>query len=150
MERRCLDGPAVPLPSTCAGRVEAAEFPTRAESLVDDCLVAATNDDLDIVMLTSRLAQPQVDRPATGHGPPHPDLAQHFGNGDRGEHPCILAHPAITRISRVPADSTFDFDGFIGAVNGERRRQGLTWYDLAAVLWEQSAELNARRNDHPY
>ncbi|HQZ32783.1 MAG TPA: hypothetical protein PK020_00090 [Ilumatobacteraceae bacterium] len=50
----------------------------------------------------------------------------------------------------MPVDSTFDFDGFISTVNGERRRHGLTWYGLAAVLWDESAELNARRNDHPY
>ncbi len=50
----------------------------------------------------------------------------------------------------MPVTSTFDFDAFIGAVNGERQRQGLTWYELAAVLWDESAELNERRNDHPY
>lgn len=50
----------------------------------------------------------------------------------------------------MPVNATFDFDGFIGSVNDERRRQDLTWYDLAAVLWDESSELNARRHDHPY
>ena len=49
----------------------------------------------------------------------------------------------------MPVAATFDFDSFISAVDSERRRQQLTWFDLADALWEQSAELNARRNDHP-
>jgi hypothetical protein len=44
---------------------------------------------------------------------------------------------------------TFDFDAFISAADCERRRQNLTWGDLADVLWDQTAELNAQRNDHP-
>jgi hypothetical protein len=54
---------------------------------------------------------------------------------------------SLYKVCRVPA--TFDFDAFISAVDRERRRQELTWGDLAAVLWDQSAELNAQRNDHP-
>jgi hypothetical protein len=49
----------------------------------------------------------------------------------------------------VPVRATFDFGAFISAVNSERRMQRLTWGDLADVLWDQSAELNAHRNDHP-
>jgi hypothetical protein len=49
----------------------------------------------------------------------------------------------------VAVRATFEFDEFMVAVDSKRREQGLTWYDLAAVLWEQSAELNAHRSDHP-
>ena len=49
----------------------------------------------------------------------------------------------------VAVQATFDFDAFMSAVDGERRRQALTWFDLAKVVWEQSAELNSHRSDHP-
>ena len=45
--------------------------------------------------------------------------------------------------------ATFDFAAFVAAVDHQRRALDLSWYDLAAVLWDQSAELNAHRNDHP-
>jgi hypothetical protein len=44
----------------------------------------------------------------------------------------------------------FDFDRFAVALDRERERRGLGWYELADELWEQSAELNGRRpEDHP-
>ena len=43
----------------------------------------------------------------------------------------------------------FDFDAFFGALDAARREHGLGWYELAGELWEQSAELNAHRDDHP-
>jgi hypothetical protein len=43
----------------------------------------------------------------------------------------------------------FDFSAFMVAVERERQAQQLSWYDLAAAAWEQSAELNAHRQDHP-
>ena len=43
----------------------------------------------------------------------------------------------------------FDFDEFIRTVDAQRREQGLRWTELAAVLWDQSAGLNARLGDHP-
>jgi hypothetical protein len=49
----------------------------------------------------------------------------------------------------VPVPATFDFNAFISAVDRDRRKQGLTWGDLAGALWDQSAELNSHRNDHP-
>jgi len=49
----------------------------------------------------------------------------------------------------VPVLATFDFDAFITAVDRERRQQQLRWVELADALWEQSADLNAHRNDHP-
>ncbi len=49
-------------------------------------------------------------------------------------------------MSRV---ATFDFAAFINEVNRERQAQGLRWQELAGVLWEQSARLNARLGDHP-
>lgn len=44
---------------------------------------------------------------------------------------------------------TFDFDAFVAAFDAKRRTQGLGWYDFADQLWEQSADLNAERTDHP-
>lgn len=38
---------------------------------------------------------------------------------------------------------------FFGAVDEARRDRELGWYDLADELWEQSAELNVRLDDHP-
>jgi len=43
----------------------------------------------------------------------------------------------------------FDMDAFFSALDDERRSRGLGWYDLADELWGQSAELNARLQDHP-
>jgi hypothetical protein len=55
----------------------------------------------------------------------------------------------VDTIGGVPVRATFDFNVFISAVDSERRKQELTWVDLAEALWDQSAELNAHRNDHP-
>ena len=43
----------------------------------------------------------------------------------------------------------FDFSAFFAALNAERGRRGLGWYDVAAELWELSEQLNAERDDHP-
>lgn len=43
----------------------------------------------------------------------------------------------------------FDFAAFFGAFDAERRGRGLGWYEFAEELWQQSAELNAQRADHP-
>jgi hypothetical protein len=45
--------------------------------------------------------------------------------------------------------ATFDFAAFFAAVQDARRGRDLGWYDLASELWEQSAQLNAQREDHP-
>jgi hypothetical protein len=37
----------------------------------------------------------------------------------------------------------------MAALDRRRRDQGLTWFELADVLWGQSADLNAHRHDHP-
>jgi hypothetical protein len=43
----------------------------------------------------------------------------------------------------------FDFDAFFSALDVARRGHGLSWYELADELWQQSAELNADLDDHP-
>jgi hypothetical protein len=43
----------------------------------------------------------------------------------------------------------FDFAAFFAAVDAARRDRDLGWYDLAGELWDQSAQLNAERDDHP-
>ncbi len=49
----------------------------------------------------------------------------------------------------MPVGPVFDFPAFFAAVDAERSRRGLGWYDAAAELWQQSAQLNAERDDHP-
>lgn len=45
--------------------------------------------------------------------------------------------------------AVFDFDAFVDAFDTERRSRGLSWYEFAEELWEQSVALNARRpEDH--
>jgi hypothetical protein len=48
-----------------------------------------------------------------------------------------------------PAFPVFDFGAFGDALDARRRDRELGWYELAAELWEQSADLNAERTDHP-
>ena len=43
----------------------------------------------------------------------------------------------------------FDTQAFFAAVDARRRAKQLSWPALAAVIWEQSRLLNARRHDHP-
>ncbi len=44
---------------------------------------------------------------------------------------------------------TFDCGALFDALDAQRRERGLGWYELADDLWQQSADLNARRGDHP-
>ncbi|MGI8880293.1 MAG: hypothetical protein ACR2KJ_07270 [Jatrophihabitans sp.] len=43
----------------------------------------------------------------------------------------------------------FDCDALYGALDAQRRADGLGWYDVADELWDQSADLNAQRTDRP-
>jgi hypothetical protein len=43
----------------------------------------------------------------------------------------------------------FDCDALFKALDAQRSDRELGWYELADELWGQSAELNARRRDHP-
>jgi hypothetical protein len=45
--------------------------------------------------------------------------------------------------------ATFDFAAFFTAVDAARRGRDMGWYELANELWDQSAQLNAERDDHP-
>lgn len=45
--------------------------------------------------------------------------------------------------------SEFDVAAFAAAMDAERQARGLSWRQVAAEIWHMSAELNARRNDHP-
>ena len=49
----------------------------------------------------------------------------------------------------MTARPIFDVAAFVAAFDGERRSQGLGWYEFAHELWQQSAQLNAVRADHP-
>lgn len=44
---------------------------------------------------------------------------------------------------------TFDRHALLAALDSRRRSQRLGWYDLAAMMWDQSAELNAQGSHHP-
>jgi hypothetical protein len=45
--------------------------------------------------------------------------------------------------------SDFDAAALWNALDEKRRAEGLSWAGLAQAIWNQSAVLNARRNDHP-
>ncbi|MFM9920818.1 hypothetical protein [Lacisediminihabitans sp. H27-G8] len=42
---------------------------------------------------------------------------------------------------------SFDFDAFADAFDTERRARGLSWFEFADDLWDQSSELNTQRPD---
>jgi hypothetical protein len=44
--------------------------------------------------------------------------------------------------------ASFDFDAFFAAVDAARRERFISWYNLADEMWDQSAQLNAERDDH--
>jgi hypothetical protein len=52
-------------------------------------------------------------------------------------------------VTDTDAVARFDFAAFFAAVDQARRDRGMGWYDLATAAWDQSAELNAGRDDHP-
>jgi hypothetical protein len=43
----------------------------------------------------------------------------------------------------------FDIAALFEALDSQRRSRALSWQGVARELWDQSAALNARRNDHP-
>ena len=46
--------------------------------------------------------------------------------------------------------AVFDFPTFVAAYDAKRRERGLGWFEFAGELWDQSADLNAEReDDHP-
>jgi hypothetical protein len=49
----------------------------------------------------------------------------------------------------VQAHPSFDCAALFDALDTKRRAGELGWYDVADVLWQQSADLNAVRDDHP-
>jgi hypothetical protein len=71
-------------------------------------------------------------------------VAQHASDlGEIGQ--CEAAGEGGARVEGVPV---FDFAAFVRALDGRRRDRGLTWFELADELWQQSADLNAQRADH--
>jgi len=45
--------------------------------------------------------------------------------------------------------AAFDFAAFFAAVDVARRHRDMGWFDLADEVWDRSAVLNAKRDDHP-
>ena len=43
----------------------------------------------------------------------------------------------------------FDIAALFDALDAQRRNRALSWQGVAQELWDQSAELNAQRDDHP-
>ena len=43
----------------------------------------------------------------------------------------------------------FDIAALFDALDSQRRNRALSWQGVARELWDQSATLNARRDDHP-
>ena len=56
------------------------------------------------------------------------------------------SQPYPVGVSTLPV---FDCGALFDALDAKRQEGGLGWYDVADVLWEQSADLNAVRADHP-
>jgi hypothetical protein len=48
-----------------------------------------------------------------------------------------------------PAVRDYDIRGLFDALDAQRVDRGLSWRGVADELWNLSAELNARRDDHP-
>jgi hypothetical protein len=51
-------------------------------------------------------------------------------------------------LAGMPGLPVFDGDALISALDEQRAQHQLGWTELAQELWQQSAELNARRGDH--
>ncbi len=58
----------------------------------------------------------------------------------------LVRRDTFQRVTAVPV---FDFAAFFGAFDAGRRDRGLSWYEFADELWQQSSELNSHRSDHP-
>jgi hypothetical protein len=43
----------------------------------------------------------------------------------------------------------FDIAALFEGLDSQRRNRALSWQGVAQELWDQSAALNKRRNDHP-
>jgi hypothetical protein len=54
--------------------------------------------------------------------------------------------PPVSRATGLPR---FDCDALFRALDAQRRERRLGRYELADEMWEQSADLNATRSDHP-
>ncbi len=61
----------------------------------------------------------------------------------------MVRSPQSANMTDVDTSATFDFAAFFAAVDDARRARDLGWYELADELWDQSAQLNAERDDHP-
>jgi hypothetical protein len=51
--------------------------------------------------------------------------------------------------SKQNVQMEFDIAALFEALDSQRRNRALSWQGVAQELWDQSAALNARRNDHP-
>jgi hypothetical protein len=51
--------------------------------------------------------------------------------------------------SEQNVQSDFDIGALFEALDSQRRDRALSWQGVAKELWDQSAVLNKRRNDHP-
>ncbi|MGH3402026.1 MAG: hypothetical protein ACRDRJ_05815 [Streptosporangiaceae bacterium] len=61
----------------------------------------------------------------------------------------MLFTARYANVADVDALATFDFAAFFTAVDHTRRDRDMGWGDLARELWDQSAQLNTERDDHP-
>jgi hypothetical protein len=50
---------------------------------------------------------------------------------------------------RTTKRDDFDIAALFDALDGQRRSRALSWQGVAKELWDQSAMLNAQRDDHP-
>jgi hypothetical protein len=80
LKRRHFDRFAGPWAPAAIRRIESEQLPTLSERHVDSALIAPTNDNLDVVMLTGLIPQPEVDRPTATYSPPHADISRDVCN----------------------------------------------------------------------
>jgi hypothetical protein len=54
------------------------------------------------------------------------------------------------QVNKLPVGpGEFDADALFAAMDERRRAEGLSWTGVAKEIWQLSAELNAKRGDHP-
>jgi hypothetical protein len=105
-------------------------------------------DAMTLLMLPPWLRVTVADRPR------QPNSSRAPKSAEVRRVACVLVGARAGGLGRKVADvqelSVFDCRALFAALDAQRQEHALGWYELADLLWEQSADLNARRpDDHP-
>lgn len=71
------------------------------------------------------------------------------GNGKRWRSVRLVMTSSRAKTASKPTSNDFDGFALFAAMDAQRTARGLSWRQVADEIWQQSALLNARRNDHP-